>query len=209
MVEVGLEQMGPYTNIRLLNESSTGHTYLGKHQQRKKYVVIKVFRTPFDTPQAREAFLAHTKKLKKLKHRNIAEIQDVGFISSTKGKEEYGYHVIQYVLEDTITQRFAAGQQNKPDEVKRVLSIVADALNYAHAMNIVHGNLHPGNLLVAQNNDILLTDFSPMPQTQEQTTTPFMGTMGHAIPYMAPEQLQGMRVAASDQYALAVMVYEW
>jgi serine/threonine protein kinase len=57
MVEVGLEQMGPYTNIRLLNESSTGHTYLGKHQQRKKYVVIKVFRTPFDTPQAREAFL--------------------------------------------------------------------------------------------------------------------------------------------------------
>src|SRR5258705_12684939 len=132
MVEVGLEQLGPYTNIRLLNESSTGHTYLGKHQQRKKYVVIKVFRTPFDTPDARETFLAHAKKLKKLKHRNIAEIQDVGFISSTKGKEEYGYHVIQYVLEDTITQRFAAGQQNKPDEVKRVLSIVADALNYAH-----------------------------------------------------------------------------
>ncbi len=189
MVEVGLEQLGPYTNIRLLNESSTGRTYLGKYQQRKRYVVIKIFRTPFDTPEAREAFLAHTKKLKKLKHRNIAEIQDAGFTSTTNGKEEYGYHVVQYVLEDTITQRFAAGQQNKPDEVKRVLSPVADALHYAHVMNIVHGNLHPGNLLIAENKDILLTDFSPVLQTHEQTRMLFANAAGHTLPYMAFEQL--------------------
>jgi Rad3-related DNA helicase/serine/threonine protein kinase len=209
MVEVGLEQLGPYTNIRLLNESSTGRTYLGKYQQRKRYVVIKIFRTPFDTPQAREAFLAHTKKLKKLKHRNIAEIQDAGFTSITNGKEEYGYHVVQYVLEDEITHRFAVGQQNQPEEVKRILSVVADALNYAHQTNTLHGNIHPGNLLFAQNNDILLTDFSPMPQTQEQSDVPLMNIVGRAIPYMAPEQLRGMPVAASDQYALAVMAYEW
>src|SRR5437588_348213 len=165
MVEVGLEQLGPYTNIRLLNESSTGRTYLGKYQQRKKYVVIKVFRTPFDTPEAREAFLAHTKKLKKLKHRNIAEIQDAGFTSTTNGKEEYGYHIIQYVLEDENARRLAVGQQNKAEEVKRVLSIVADALSYAHTMNIVHCNLYPCNLIIAQNNDLLFSDLSTMQQT--------------------------------------------
>ncbi|HEX6478653.1 MAG TPA: protein kinase, partial [Ktedonobacteraceae bacterium] len=209
MVEVGLEQLGPYTNIRLLNESSTGRTYLGKYQQRKKYVVIKVFHAPLDTPEAREIFLAHAKKLKKLKHRNIAEIQDAGFISSTNGKEEYGYHVIQYVLQDESIQRLAVGQQNKAEEVKRVVSIVADALNYAHQTNTLHSNIHPGNLLFAQNNDILITDFAPLPQTQEQSDVPLRNIAGRALPYMAPEQLRGMPVAASDQYALALMAYEW
>ena len=209
MVEVALEQIGPYTNIRLLNQSSTGRTYLGKYQQRKKYVVIKLFRTPFDAPEAREVFLAHAKKLKKLKHRNIAEIQDAGFIAGTSGKEEYGYHVIQYVLEDENIKRLAVGQENKAEEVKRIVSIVADALNYAHQTNTLHGNIHPGNLLFAQNSDILLTDFAPMPQTQEQSDIRLMNIAGRALPYMAPEQLRGMPVAASDQYALAVMAYEW
>src|SRR6185437_5424682 len=185
MVEVGLEQIGSYTNIRLLNESSTGRTYLGKHQQRKKYVVIKVFHTPFDTPEARETFLNHAKKLKKLKHRSIAEIQDASFIAGADGKEEYGYHVIQYVLEDEHAQRFVVGQQYKPVEVKRIVSIVADALNYAHQTNTLHSNIHPGNLLFAQNNDILLTDFSPMPQTYEQNAATSMSIAGRALPYAA------------------------
>ena len=208
MVEAELEQIGPYMNIRLLNESSTARTYLGKHRQRKKYVVLKIFHTPLDTLEAREAFLAHAKKLKKLKHRSIAEIQDAGFIIGTDGKEEYGYHVIQYVLEDEHGQRFAVGEQQKPVEVKRIVSIVADALNYAHQTGILHSNIHPGNLLFAQNNDILLTDFAPMPQAHEQNDVILVGA-SKALPYMAPEQLRGMPVAASDQYSLAVMVFEW
>ncbi|HJT59655.1 MAG TPA: protein kinase, partial [Ktedonobacteraceae bacterium] len=209
MVEAGLEQIGPYTNIRLLNESSTARTYLGKHRQRKKYVVLKVFHTPFDTSEARETFLAHAKKLKKLKHRSIAEIQDAGFIMGTDGKEEYGYHVIQYVLEDEHAQRFAVGEQQKPVEVKRIVSIVADALNYAHQTGILHSNIHPSNLLFAQNNDILLTDFAPMPSAHEQNDVILVNSANRAFPYMAPEQLRGMPVAVSDQYSLAVMVFEW
>ncbi|HZU67998.1 MAG TPA: helicase C-terminal domain-containing protein [Ktedonobacteraceae bacterium] len=207
MVDVGLEQIGPYTNIRLLNEGSTGRTYLGKHH--KKYVVIKLFHIPFSTPEAREAFLAHAKKLKKLKHRNIAEIQDAGFIAGTGGNEEYGYHIIQYVLEDEQAQRFVIGQQYSPVEVKRIISIVADALNYAHQTNTLHSNIHPGNLLFAQNNDILLTDFAPLPQNQEQGEIAPLTITGKALPYMAPEQLRGTPVAASDQYSLAVMAFEW
>src|SRR5579884_1392368 len=210
MVDVGLEQIGPYTNIRLLNEGSTGRTYLGKHH--KKYVVIKLFHIPFSTPEAREAFLAHAKKLKKLKHRNIAEIQDAGFIAGTDGNVEYGYHIIQYVLEDEHAQRFVVGQQHEPVEVKRIISIVADALNYAHQTNTLHCNVHPGNLLFAQNNDILLTDFAPMPHTHKQgaaTAMNIAGIASRALFYMAPEQLHGMPVAASDQYSLAVMAFEW
>src|SRR5947209_4131619 len=199
--EVELQQIGTYTITRMLSTGSTSSLYTGK--QRKKDIIIKVFHTPLITVEAKEVFLARAKQLKKLKHRYIIDIQDYG-LTSQSGKD-YGYLVMQYVAGDTVRQNVSPGQCLRSDEVKRMLSPLASALHYAHVSNILHGNLHPGNLLVGTNNDILLTDFSiPL-----QNTLPSLDDQAPAIPYMAPEQLRGTLVAASDQYALAVMVYEW
>ena len=199
--EVELQQIGTYTITRLLSTGSTSSLYTGK--QRKKDIIIKVFHTPLITVEAKEVFLARAKQLKKLKHRYIIDIQDYG-LTSHSGKD-YGYLVMQYVAGSTVRQNIPPGQCLRSDEVKRMLSPLASALHYAHVSNILHGNLHPGNLLVGINNDILLTDFSlPL-----QNTLPSLDDQAPAIPYMAPEQLRGTLVAASDQYALAVMVYEW
>src|SRR6266567_932480 len=203
--EVELQQIGSYTPTSLLSTSSTHSLYLCK--QRKKDVVIKLLRAPLATPEDKEAFLARAKQLKKLKHRNIIEIQDYGLTRAPDQAEEQGYLVMQYVPGNTLRQRTEPGSQVLTDEVKRRLSPLADALKYAHVSNIFHGNLHPGNLLVAANNDILLTDFClPLPcitaaQVQEMAV--------QALPYIAPEQLRGTLSAASDQYALAIIVYEW
>ncbi|MFL5626469.1 MAG: helicase C-terminal domain-containing protein [Ktedonobacteraceae bacterium] len=203
--EVELRQIGSHTPTRLLSTSSTHSLYLCK--QRKKDVVIKLLHAPLATPEDKEAFLTRAKQLKKLKHRNIIEIQDYGLTRAPEQAEEQGYLVMQYVPGSTLRQRTEPGSQMLTDEVKRRLSPLADALKYAHVSNIFHGNLHPGNLLVAAHNDILLTDFClPLPgisaaQAQEMVE--------QALPYMAPEQLRGTLSAASDQYALAVMVYEW
>src|SRR5438067_665891 len=149
---------------------------------------------------SKQAFLARAKQLNKLKHRNIVDIQDFGLT-----QEDYGYLVMQYIPGETLRQHIPSGQHLLPAEVKRILSPLASALHYAHVSNILHGNLHPGNLLVDTNNDILLTDFSlPL-----QSAFPSPDDAALAIPYMAPEQLQGTLMAASDQYSLAVMVYEW
>src|SRR5205085_11524126 len=146
--------------------------------------------------EAREAFLARAKLLKtKLRHRYIAEVQDFGLL------EEQGYLAVQYVPGGTILQRFAAGGCYAPDEVKRVLSPIADALHYAHVNNILHGNLHPGNLVIGERNDILLTDFSLLLVPFDDKTSGLL--------YRAPEHLSGIINAASDQYSLAIMVYEW
>jgi len=198
---VELRQIGPNAVTRLLHKSSTCSLYAGT--QRKKDIAIKVFHTSLATPEARQAFLARAKQLKKLKHRHIVDIQDYGLTSHTDEQEEYGYLVMQYVSGGTLYQRIPVGQRLPVDEVKRILSPIASALHYAHVSNILHGNLHPGNLLVDTNNDILLTDFS----------LPFQdAALDHqasAVPYMAPEQLQAKPGVASDQYALAAIVYQW
>ncbi|HZS75805.1 MAG TPA: helicase C-terminal domain-containing protein [Ktedonobacteraceae bacterium] len=198
MADTGLSQVGPYSIIRLLQSGPAWHTYLGKHtvRSRTSYTILKVLRAPLNTDEAKEDFLTRARQIKKLKHRNIAELLEAGLVP--ENGSELGYIAYQYVQGVPIYERFEARERYKPDEVKRVLTPIADALQYAHAMHIVHGNLHPGNILVDERNNVMLTDFS------------FPGIeISAALPYMAPEQLRGETLAASDQYALAVMAYEW
>ncbi len=200
-----LQQVGPYIVTQLLGEHATSRFYLGRHQQRKKEAFIKVFLTPLSTNEAKEAFLTRAKQLKRLKHRHIIEVQDFGFLPNTDGAQDCAYLVTQYAAGGSIATRIVPGQRIPADEVKRILSPIADALHYAHINNIVHGNLHPGNLLVGERSETLLTDFSfllpgGLPSLNSETAS---------LPYRAPEHLQGTCSAASDQYALAVMVYEW
>ncbi|HKV00664.1 MAG TPA: protein kinase, partial [Ktedonobacteraceae bacterium] len=206
MGDAGPQQIGSYAIIRLLNESTTCRTYLGKgEQRRKKYIILKLFSIPLATNEAKEAFLSHAKQLKKIKHRNITELQDFGVLADTEKQQDYGYYVIEYVEGSPILNQFVAGKRYTPNEIRPLLSIIADTLQYAHVSHILHGNLHPGNILASANNAIWLTDFSPMLEEPLQAT----GYKTPALPYEAPEHLQGRLSAASDQYSLAVMVYEW
>src|SRR5579884_3148599 len=186
MLQVELPRIGPYTPVRSLGEGSTGHTYLYRHEQRKKYAVIKFTRSPLITLEEKEAFLNRTKLLKKLKHRYIAEVVEASFHSMGEPADDYGYVILQYIEGSTIDGRFKAGQCYPPDEVRRVLLSLADTLQYAHKMFATHGNLHPGNVLQTEK-DFFLTDFSlPVPAGEQQ---------GRALLYRAPEQLRDENAA--------------
>jgi len=205
MGDAGPQRIGHYAIIRSLNEGPISYTYLGKDEQRKKrYVILKVFNIPLSTIAAKESFLTHAKQLKKLKRSNITEIQNFGIIVEPGNRPDLGYLVIEYIEDSTILKHFARGKMFAPDEIKPFLFTIADTLQYAHVSHILHGNLHPGNILPGE--ELRITDFSPMPQELLQ---PFNHLATPALPYKAPEHLRGMLTPASDQYSLAVIVYEW
>ena len=112
---------------------------------------------------------------------------------------------MEYVAGETLQQLIPPGTQLASDEVKRYLAPAADAIHYAHVNNVLHKNLHPGNLLFAEHNTLLVTDFSLALPNRDL----LLDDEDFAIPYMAPEHLQGQPTSASDQYSLAVMAYEW
>ncbi|HVB73381.1 MAG TPA: helicase C-terminal domain-containing protein [Ktedonobacteraceae bacterium] len=208
MEEGAPSQIGQFAIIRLLRDSLFESVYLGKQQGRaKNYSTIHVYHTLFATDEQREAFLLQAKSLKKLKHRNIAELIDYGLLPNAGQQQStQGYVVTQYVSEKSMLEHFLPGTRYQPDEVKRVLSPIADALQYAHASRIYHHNLHPGSILIDESRQFLLTGFSPLATQhaqQQQTVDP------DALLYQAPEWLQGNPGPASDQYALGVMVYAW
>ncbi len=204
MGDTGPQRIGYYAIIRLLNEGPISTTYLGKDEQRKKrYVILKVLNIPLSTTAARESFLAHAKQLKKLKRSNITEILNFGIITEPSNQQGLGYLVIEYIEDSTVPNHFTAGKFFAPDVIKPFLSTIADTLQYAHVSHILHGNLHPGNILPGE--ELRITDFSPMPQELLQ---PFNHLASPALPYKAPEHLRGILTTASDQYSLAVIIYE-
>jgi len=204
MAEGELQHIWAYNVERLLHQGITSDLYVSRQGQ--KAVAIRLFHTPLSTSAAQESYDARARQLKRLKHRSIIEVYDYGLTPVAGKQEQYGFIVMQYSANGkSQREAFVEGQQLAPDEVKRVFSPVASALHYAHVSQIVHANLHPGNLLVDSNNQVLLTDFSPL--FADIITSPEQQPA--ALPYMSPEQLRGAVTAASDQYALAVMVYEW
>src|SRR5207248_10075832 len=115
---------------------------------------------------------------------------------------------MDYAPNGSLRQRYRKGTQLPLPLIVANVKHLAAALQYAHDEKLIHRDVKPENLLVGRNNEVLLSDFGVAVISQsrriEGTSFP-AGT----VAYMAPEQLQGKPLHASDQYSLGIVVYEW
>lgn len=85
---------------------------------------------------------------------------------------------------------------------------IAAALHYAHGRQLIHRDIKPANMLISEDGTLLLTDFGIAIRAHHTRSLSAQEAIG-TIDYMAPEQICGKARPASDQYALAVVAYEW
>lgn len=90
----------------------------------------------------------------------------------------------------------------------RYATQVATALQYAHNRQILHRNLHPREMLLDEQGNVLV-DFSGSPLRFDAESHPGLEWPPFAAAYLAPEALDAQWQTASDQYALAAVVYRW
>ncbi len=201
MVERNGQQLGNYRLIQRLDGGRAAEVYLGEHIFLNTLAAIKIFQVPLleqDTP----AYLREAHAIAGLTHSNIVRVLEFGV------QDEKFFLVMEYVPGDTLRQNYPPGSRLSPAYVVSLVNQIADALRYAHDHNIIHCNLKPENILLGQDNEVLVSDFgiSTVWQTMNsQQVQPSAGTMA----YIAPEQFDGKPQRASDQYALAVITYEW
>lgn len=195
------QRFGNYQLISLLGESSYAQVYLGEQTLLKTQAVIKVLHVQLDDQKA-EQFRFEADRVARLDHPYIARLQHFGI------EHHSPYLVTDYAPNGSLRQHHPRGVPVPVGIVIRYAQQVAEALDYAHQQKIIHRNIKPENLLVGKKNEILLSDFGIAIVTHQAPATTSEDS-SDTLSYIAPEQLRRKPHPASDQYALAVMVYEW
>ncbi|MGZ3617527.1 MAG: protein kinase domain-containing protein, partial [Ktedonobacteraceae bacterium] len=117
---------------------------------------------------------------------------------------------MEYAPNGNLRQSHPKGTRLVLETILPYIRQIADALQFAHDQKLIHRDIKPENILLGRNNEVLLSDFSIAIKysSMRSHTGPQQDTAG-TIHYMAPEQLKAQALPASDQYALAIMTYEW
>jgi predicted ATPase/serine/threonine protein kinase/DNA-binding CsgD family transcriptional regulator len=195
------QHLGNYRLTRLLDMGGFAEVYLGEHVYLNTQAAIKVLHARL-TSEAMEDFLEEARHLSHLVHPHIIRVLDFGVQDDTP------FLVMDYAPHGSLRQRHPKGTPVPLSSVVLYVRHVAAALQYAHDQKLIHRDVKPENMLLGPNLEVLLSDFgiallTPGPASLH--VPEMVGTMA----YMAPEQVRGKPIPASDQYALGVVVYEW
>ena len=196
------QQVGNYRLDSLLGHGGFADVYLGTHVYLHTQAAIKILHTELDE-EGIEAFRNESLTVAHLIHPHIVRVLDFDVENNNP------FLVMDYAPNGSLRQRHPKGTHLPSATVVSYVKQVASALQYAHDQKLIHRDVKPGNMLLSHNNEVLLSDFGIALVSQssrsQQTEDVVIGTMS----YMAPEQIQGKARPASDQYALAAVVYEW
>ncbi len=195
------QQLGHYRLLRLLGQGSFAEVYLGEHLYLERPAAIKVLHTRLISDDV-DKFRAEARTIAHLQHPHIVQVLDFGLDDQTP------YLVMEYTPGGTLRQRHPKATRLAFEQIVSYVKQIASALDYAHQHHVIHRDIKPDNLLLNARDELVLSDFgiAVVQHTLDSLST--QNPAGTPI-YMAPEQIQRKPCAASDQYALGVMVYEW
>jgi serine/threonine-protein kinase len=199
------ERIGRYEILDLLGQGGMGRVLLARDSVLGREVAVKILRADLGLPpEVKRALFDRMRNEAKaaaaLTHRNIVTLHDMG------EDDEVGlYLVFEYVRGITLRDRLADGPM-PPVEVARMAIELGSALSHAHLHGVIHRDVKPENVILSSNGTIL-TDFGIARIPDSTMTT--AGTVFGTPAYSAPEALASATfTAASDQFALAVTLYE-
>lgn len=200
-------QLDGYQLLELLGSGSFGAVYKAKDLRRNDLVAVKVME-PFKRQDEIFQFLDEVNNLVRLQHPHIVPIRNGKIDSKTK----IPYIAMQFAPNGTLRSRHKPGEQLPLATVVQYVSQIADALQFAHNDHLIHRDIKPENVLVGPNDGLWVSDFGI-----SMSTATFLKAINSTVPvntagtlyYMAPEQFLGDLDKAIDQYALAIMAYEW
>ena len=195
------QQFGSYQLVKLLGRGGQASVYLGKHRYLNSYAALKVLNARI-CPGDESKFLSEAQTLADLRHPNIVHLLDFCI------EDGIPVLIMDYALKGSLRQYAPHGTSLPLTTVVNFVSQIAGGLQYAHNHHVIHRDVKPENILLDADDRLLLSDFGLSlltPSSEELSTQDPAGTAR----YMAPEQLRGKPSMASDQYALAVMTYEW
>src|SRR5579859_3167649 len=202
MVDRVGQKLGNYRITGSLGHGGFAEVYLAEHIYLKTLVAIKVLYTRISFEEEMESFVKEAQTIALLSHPHIIRVLDFGV------DNEMPYLMMDYAAHGNLRQRFPRGTRIPLPTVVSYVQQIADALQYAHDKGFIHQDIKPENILLNQNNAALLSDFG-LAKVKQHTSSQKTDAVAGTAQYMSPEQFKGRPRPASDQYSLAIIVYEW
>ena len=221
---------GTYSIERQVGRGGMATVYLARDLRHHRPVAVKVLHSELAAALGGERFLREIELTASLQHPHILPLFDSG------AAEGQLYYVMPYVEGETLQHRLAREARLPVAETVRLLRDVASALAYAHRRGIVHRDVKPANILLAdghavvadfgiaraihraravQSDDASTVGGEPAPRAQPRgassaDTLTEAGTSPGTPAYMAPEQARAGAAVdhRADLYALGVVAYE-
>ena len=172
----------------------------------QRTVAIKVAHTSPDMDAAtvhkvREQFFAEVFSAGRMHHPSVVSVYDAG------QEDDLNYIVMEFVDGTTLQEYVTGGRTLNPKQIVDVIYQCAKGLDYVHRQGIIHRDLKPGNIMLSNDGDVKIMDFSiaHVDVGFEGHNTEVLGSPM----YMPPEQLSEEKrlVAQSDIYSLGAVMY--
>lgn len=201
------KKLGNYRLLELLGQGGFADVYLGEHVYLKTSAAIKVLRLHL-SQDALTLFLAEARTIARLGHPNIVQVHDFGI------ENDVPFLVMGYAPYGSLRRLHPINSIVPLPTVALYVKQMAQALQYAHERKIIHRDVKPENMLLGEQQLLMLSDFGIAVTTQSMPGNPMLPRASHGqavgtTTYMAPELFTSEAVFASDQYSLAMVIYEW
>ena len=205
--------IGPYKLLQQIGEGGMGVVFMATQMQPiHRTVAVKIIKPGMDTRQVIARFEAERQALAMMDHPNIAKVLDAGTTESGRP-----YFVMELVKGVPITKY--CDEKHLPLRARLELLLqVCEAVQHAHQKGLIHRDIKPTNVLVAEYDEHAvpkIIDFGVAKATASRLTEKTMftelGQMVGTVEYMSPEQAKLNQLdidTRSDIYSLGVLLYE-
>ncbi|HEY5993695.1 MAG TPA: serine/threonine-protein kinase [Gallionellaceae bacterium] len=204
---VSKPMLGRYEIDRELGKGAMGVVYQGKDPKIGRIVAIKTMALsqefePDELDEVKARFFREAETAGRLNHPNIVTMYDAG------EEHDLAFIAMEFLKGRDLAAYTKAGSLLPIPKVLDILARVADALNYAHSLNVVHRDIKPHNIMYdPDSNMVKVTDFgiARITDSSKTKTGMVLGTPS----YMSPEQLAGKKIEGrSDLFSLGVSLYQ-
>ncbi|NYJ04385.1 serine/threonine-protein kinase [Petropleomorpha daqingensis] len=196
---------GPYELTSLLGVGGMGEVYRARDRSRDRWVAVKLLAPVFaQDPEYINRFRRESFVAARLRDPHVIPIHDFGEID--------GQLFIDMRLVDgrDIGTILAEEGPLAPARAVGLLGQIAEALDAAHAEQLVHRDVKPSNLLVTKNDFVYVVDFGVARSVgNDRTNLTVSGATVGTLDYMAPERFTQQPIdGRADVYSLACVLYE-
>jgi serine/threonine-protein kinase len=198
-------RLGDYELVELIGEGGTGVVYRARQLSLDRDVALKVLAAgPWASDEFVERFRREAQNAARMQHPNIVAIYEVC------SEEELHFFSMQLVRGPSLAHEIRRQSRMPAQRAATLLRAVAEAVDYAHRLGVLHLDLKPGNVLLDRDGEPRVADFGLARRVDDAIDLENAGLSGTPS-YMAPEQVRADAraiAATTDVWGLGAILHE-